>query len=334
MIDTMSEETRLREAIQGYGNNEMVLSDGYSTLSVDPATLPPHKASLLSALGKQNISVTTCKSCGSDTPGMLRPVEVRWNGDRYVWRDNPMASIEYCCDSNRSVVAALEEKRNAYANRVCDEASAEVRQQRMASLISLSMLGERWQDRTFANFRINDKNRRSYEMCRAYAESFRRMYSVGSPQQGRGLALIGPAGTGKTHLAAATTMQCLEYGVAVVFANFVEMMNLLTRRGKERDEYVDKLCYADLLVIDDLGKEFNTSDAHEGIRIRQGLYLVVNTRYERKRPIIATMNDTSETLKKKLDPAVVDRLLEGWWSKEGRWNHIVKMDWSSERTGR
>jgi DNA replication protein DnaC len=331
MADHNQQSTKLEEMIRGYTSNEVVLSPGYTEAEIDPSTLPPNKARLLGALGTRNIFLRRCSHCGSDTPGMPRLITVFWTGYRYEWAHDPIMPESYCCDSNKVAVAAIESLRATYANRVCDEVTAELMRDRVKGLVSESMIGDSWKERTFANFRISDRNRTAHDLCLAYAESFVKA----TAKRGRGIVLLGSVGTGKTHLAAAMTMRLLEQGVAVVWVNFVEMMGALSRRGGLED-YIDKLSGADILVIDDFGKEYNDSDEQEGIRIRQGLYRIVNNRAERKKPIIVTMNDTFDSLlkEKRMDPAVIDRLLGMCRDKDGKWNHVAKMDWNSERTGR
>lgn len=334
-MDIQKKVSFIMDEMRRVGNELVSGSDGYERMVVDPASLPHEKARLLSIAGAADtFGVRICRHCRSESPGFPRLVDVTWDGDAMRWRYEVLTPERYCCERNRETLADIEDRRARFADELCDKISREIRQDRMKGLLANSLLGERWQERRFDTFIINDRNHNAHRMCHAYASRFKELYAAGCPQQGRGLALVGSAGTGKTHLAAAMTMHLLEYGVAVIFVNFVDMLWVLTNRNTDTNAYIEKLCDADVLVIDDLGKDHTPMETQEGARIRQGIYRIINTRYERKKPIIATTNETTESLKQKLDGAMVDRLLEMWWSKAGQWNHIIKMNWESERTGK
>ena len=123
-----------------------------------------------------------------------------------------------------------------------------------------------------------------------------------------GLILWGNIGTGKTYAAAclANELICL-YNTSVHMTNFATILNDLTSNANDRNEYVENLCKCDLLIIDDLGMERNTSFATEQV------YNVIDTRYQTQKPLVITTNLTLDFIKNPQNieyARIYDRILE------------------------
>jgi DNA replication protein DnaC len=105
-----------------------------------------------------------------------------------------------------------------------------------------------------------------------------------------GLLLIGPAGVGKTHLAAALLRTIIER--TGVRGRFCKMGDLLRRMRNSynpaiqttEQQILDPILTCDLLVLDDLGKERLTEWVADTID------LVVDARYSAGRALIVTTN--------------------------------------------
>jgi len=128
-------------------------------------------------------------------------------------------------------------------------------------------------DRTFENFQVTAMNRKSYNDCLTFARRFPKI------PQGRGILLMGPSGTGKTHLACAI-VNALKDTHAVWFAN----VPMLLERMRTSNVSVDELLSADLLVLDDIGSERETAWTVER------LLLIVDTRLSNLKPTVFTTN--------------------------------------------
>jgi DNA replication protein DnaC len=127
-----------------------------------------------------------------------------------------------------------------------------------------------------------DTQRAAWRKATAFVEAF--------PVVDRGLLLYGPHGVGKTHLAIGVLKACVRQKGARAF--FFETRELLRLVRDTYNRTVDEtemgvlqpLLDADLLVLDDLGAE-RTSEW-----VQETLGLVVNSRYNARRPTLFTSN--------------------------------------------
>jgi DNA replication protein DnaC len=127
-----------------------------------------------------------------------------------------------------------------------------------------------------------DTQRAAWRKATAFVDAF--------PVVERGLLLYGPNGVGKTHLAIGILKACVHTkGARGFFFETRELLRLVrdtyNRAVEETEmEVLKPLLHADLLVLDDLGAE-RTSEW-----VQETLGLVVNTRYNARRPTIFTSN--------------------------------------------
>jgi len=115
-------------------------------------------------------------------------------------------------------------------------------------------------------------------ICRTYAERFEDF-----AEQGAGLLLTGPVGTGKTFYAAAIVNALQDRGVPALIVSTARLLNTLRGSG-ERQELLDRLGKFTLLVLDDLGAERMTDSALELLET------VVDARALLQKPMCVTTN--------------------------------------------
>lgn len=140
-----------------------------------------------------------------------------------------------------------------------------------------------------ANFEHNgmDSLQRAWQNAKAFVEAF--------PVVDRGLLFHGPTGVGKTHLAVGILKEVVRRkGARAYFFETGELLKLVrdtyNRSVEETEmEVLRPVFEADLLVLDDLGTE-KTSEW-----VQETLGLVVNTRYNARRPTVFTSNLTDRT---------------------------------------
>src|SRR6476469_8499626 len=131
----------------------------------------------------------------------------------------------------------------------------------------------------------NDKLIAAVRRARRFADEF-----PGGEAAKKGLCLIGPPGIGKTHLAVAVLRRViLTRGARGLFYDTRDLLRLIRStynplvRSAEMD-ILRPVMDADLLVLDDLGSEKPSEWVEETMN------LIVNTRYNERRPTIFTTN--------------------------------------------
>jgi DNA replication protein DnaC len=127
------------------------------------------------------------------------------------------------------------------------------------------------------------------------------------PEVDRGLLLMGPVGTGKTHLAVAALQEIVATKTPAVRARFRDFTSLVLEIQMTFDgsggsrEILSPLITADLLVLDELGAGKTTP------WVMDLLYYLVNTRYVEGRVTIFTTN-YSDFPKQASEESLTDRV--------------------------
>ena len=125
-------------------------------------------------------------------------------------------------------------------------------------------------------------------------------YAAAFDLDSENLMFTGNAGLGKTHAALAVAGAALDKGYDVIyisspdFFSRVETLHFGSDPAGEKDALLETVSGADLLILDDLGTEFNSSF------VISTLYSLLNDRLGRRRPTILTTNITDGTLLEKL----------------------------------
>ena len=136
--------------------------------------------------------------------------------------------------------------------------------------------------------------------CRDYAADF-------TPQSGS-LLLQGSTGIGKTHLALAIASQVVQAGYGVIYGSAGPLFHRMEQEhfGKVEGDTLTQLSECDLLVLDDLGMEFDTPFT------RSCLYTLLNTRLLEGRPTIISTNLGSAALQSRYGDQIASRIGGGF----------------------
>lgn len=117
-------------------------------------------------------------------------------------------------------------------------------------------------------------------------------------KRGKGLLLYGTVGTGKTYAAACIANELINQGRPCLVTNFARITNTLQGMFDGKQRYLDDFNRLDLLVIDDLASERDTSYMNEMI------FNIIDSRYRSGKPLIVTSNLTKADL---MSPGSIER---------------------------
>ena len=236
--------------------------------------------------------------------------------DRVAWI--PTGPDPCDCEKGQEAQAAKEEARRQREAEEQAQERAERQRAKIKRIIGASGIGKRFLNRKFDNFVTSPLTETSYKIARGYANNFKHLQKDPESQEKNGLLITGPKGTGKTHLAAAIANQLMAEGVPVIFATMIDLLAKIKasfeNKSTANEEEIMRLYKtADLLIIDDIGKEQPTEWALAKI------YQIINARYEDYRPVIITSNYSPSELVDRMTPpggdkqtadATIDRIME------------------------
>ena len=160
----------------------------------------------------------------------------------------------------------------------CECKEAERKAKRRQQLQEMSDLGA-FYDKSFRNFNMRVPGIQEAYSC-----------ACDFAQDPSGwLLLIGPNGSGKTHLAAAIANKSLEDGALVLFATVPDLLDHLRAAfaptsNEVYDQLFSRMREAEVLVLDDLGAQQSSPWANEK------LFQLLNYRYNSRFPTVITAN--------------------------------------------
>ncbi len=124
-------------------------------------------------------------------------------------------------------------------------------------------------------------------------------------QTGHGLYLYGNPGVGKTSLAGYVLKAGLSRGLKCHFYYFNTVLSMFTEAWKDeiaREEVESSIINSDLLVLDDLGREFRSNKKlHESI-----LDTIIRTRAGNLKPVVITSNLDKYDVKDNYGAVIID----------------------------
>lgn len=174
--------------------------------------------------------------------------------------------------------------------------SQQCESRRMSKLIGLIGIPKRYRNCSFDTFNANVSTASAYNTC------------VGWDKEPPSIFLIGPPGTGKTHLMTAIGRKALENGAKPNTIHFWSVLDLMThiKRGwnNHEDDPLRDVRNVQLLLLDDLGMEI--------VRdwVFQELLNLFCHRYNEELATCLSSNLTEEQLLDRYGPAVFSRLTE------------------------
>lgn len=184
-------------------------------------------------------------------------------------------------------------------------------------MIGRTGLPRRFIGKTFDTFKAQTPEQsRAFNIAYEYASEFE-----SHKREGTGLIFLGKPGTGKSHLVAAIIQNILpdRIGVYVTVSDLIRAVRGAWRKDSEysETEVLNHFIYADLLAMDEVGKQYGTDGE------QQIIFDVLDGRYREMKPTILMGNVLGEELSVYLGERVADRLRET--------NTAISFNWDSYR---
>lgn len=220
-----------------------------------------------------------CKHCGEEVP----PIEVEVLGRKRM--------VQPVCECEAKEQDKFKEEAEKYQLRKDVE-----------KLFSIHNLGERFKESSLETFIPRSGAEQVYKFAKLYVNEF-------DSWEEESLIFWGVPGNGKSHLAAAIANDLDSKGKIVVFISMPDLLEKIrgtfNKNSSESEEQIMKALHAcDLLIIDDIGAEKVTEWVEEII------FRIVDGRYRKKKPILATSNLQPKLLAGKIGERSYDRLTE------------------------
>lgn len=148
-------------------------------------------------------------------------------------------------------------------------------------------------------------------------------HSIINEDSAPNLIMVGGVGTGKTHLANSMVIELTDNNKVCARVNMIDMIRRLkstwSKEAEESEDEVIRLFVdADLLIIDEVGIQFN-SDTE-----KMFIFEIINGRYDECAPTVIISNLGVDGVKEVIGERCIDRLRE-----DG--GKVVAFDWSSHR---
>ena len=176
------------------------------------------------------------------------------------------------------------------------------RAKNVARMFKQSHIPVRYSHCDLDNFQTSsDSLVRALNAGKGFADSF--------PVVSKGLLFYGPPGVGKSHLSAAILRRVIQrVGARAIFCESKEFLRMARETNNPQSalsetDVLHPVLNAELLVFDDLGSERMTDWVHETLN------LIVNVRYNEKRPtVFATNHPPLDADPKSMNPTLEEKV--------------------------
>lgn len=140
----------------------------------------------------------------------------------------------------------------------------------------------------------------NYDYCLDYVRTFSK-YS-------HNVFISGKTGLGKTHLSLAIAERLLKMNWNVLYGSAINFMDKIESEhfGRSEGDTLSVLLDADLLILDDLGTEYDKQFCTSTV------YNIINTRLSKCIPTIISTNLTPQEIEKRYEPRIVSRILSNY----------------------
>ena len=244
---------------------------------------------LIAGAGGKDISqeIEKIRRCNLDAQAMSRSL-LRENGYPEDYLD-----VQYTC-KECSDTGSVDGKVCQCFRRLCGRIAAD----KLNKKTCLTLCSFDTFDLSFYDGEFYQQMKHTYEYCLSYAENF--------TEGADSILMTGRTGLGKTHLSLSIANKVLDKGYSVIYDSAVNLLGSIEEQHFSRDhssETLDLVLDCDLLILDDLGTEYESQFYNSTI------YNIVNTRLGRRKPTIISTNMGLDAIRRRYDERMVSRLM-------------------------
>ncbi len=161
---------------------------------------------------------------------------------------------------------------------------------------------------SFDTFSLTYYQGEDYQTMKKILE-YTRQYAATFSAKSSSIFMFGRTGLGKTHLSLAIANMVLEKGFSVIYDSVINILRSIEKEHFSREhtsEMIDLVMETELLILDDLGTEYETPFYNATI------YNILNTRLNCGRPTIISTNLDFSGISRRYDERVVSRIVSAY----------------------
>lgn len=158
---------------------------------------------------------------------------------------------------------------------------------------------------SFDSFSLTYYSGENYSAMKKILE-YTMQYAATFTPDSKSILMFGQTGLGKTHLSLAIANKVLEKGYGVIYDSAINILRSIEKEYFSHDhssEMIDLVMDTDLLILDDLGTEYETPFYNATI------YNIINTRLNRRKPSIISTNLDFSGISRRYDKRVMSRII-------------------------
>lgn len=143
------------------------------------------------------------------------------------------------------------------------------------------------------------------------------------------ILMLGDTGLGKTHLSLAIAGEVIRQGYSVLYGSaqdfFGRIQNEFFGKGREGSDTMGDILQADLLILDDLGAEYESGFS------TSAFYNIVNGRLNQNRPTIINTNLSVKEIEARYTNRVLSRLMTMYHTLKFVGKDIRQQKWQNRK---
>ena len=158
---------------------------------------------------------------------------------------------------------------------------------------------------SFDTFSLSYYSGENYAAMKRILE-YTMQYAATFSADSKSILMFGQTGLGKTHLSLAIANKVLEKGYSVIYDSAINILRSIEKEHFSREhgsEMIDLVMDTDLLILDDLGTEY------ESQFYTATIYNIINTRLNRGKPSIISSNHDLAGISRRYDKRVTSRII-------------------------